>query len=59
MSVAAFQGEAEMARAIGEQDVALLLEENLHRQTQGLEAMQAFIPQLMGRVSRSEARRAA
>lgn len=59
MSVAEYQGDAEMARAIGEQDVALLLEENLHRQTQGLERLQAFIPQLIAKVSKSEARRAA
>ena len=59
MAVAEYQGDAELARAIGEQDVALLLEENLHSRTESLETLQAFIPQLINKVSKSEARRAA
>lgn len=54
-----YQGTVELARAIGEQDVALLLEENLHRQTQGLKMLLTFLPQLAQEVTRAEARRAA
>lgn len=56
-----FVGDVEMARAIGEQDVAKLLEETSQRQQDGLATLEAFLPQLIAEVNSGsgEARKAA
>ena len=54
-----FVGEIEMARAIGEQDVAKLLEETQQRQQDGLDTLEAFLPQLIADVNSGETRKAA
>jgi len=56
---AGYQGDAELARGIGEQDVALLLEENLQRQHEGYRAMRSLMPAMVREMCRIEAQRAA
>ncbi|MHB9131435.1 MAG: DUF892 family protein [Armatimonadota bacterium] len=56
---AAYQGDTAMAQAIGEQDVARLLDENLQREVDDLQAMRKFLAQLLRDVSKGEARQAA
>lgn len=55
----AYQGEIELARAIGEQDVATLLEENLQREAQSIATLRDLLPRLATEISRSESRQAA
>lgn len=59
MIAGGYEGDIELARAIGEQDVAKLLEENLARQMQSITGLQRFLPKLVTDISRSEASRAA
>ncbi|HEY3415245.1 MAG TPA: DUF892 family protein [Armatimonadota bacterium] len=54
-----YQGEIELARAIGEQDVVLLLQENLTRQEQGQRALRQFLPTLLQEAGPEEIRRVA
>ncbi len=53
------QGEAEMARAVGEPDVAKVLDETIQRQQTIITALHDCLPALIGEISRTEARRAA
>ena len=59
LSQGAYWGDIELARALGEQDVVKLLEENNARQTETLHVMHALAPVLIQGVSRGEARQAA
>jgi len=59
MEHGAYQGDIDLARALGEQDVVKLLEEIDHRQTDTVNALRQYAPTLIGGVSRGEARQAA
>ena len=54
-----YQGDIELARAVGEQDIVTLLQENLHRQAAGLRSLQALASTLTQEVGRKEMRHAA
>ena len=55
----AYAGDIELARALGEQDVVKLLEENDGRQADMLKTLQALAPLLIQGISRGEAQQAA
>lgn len=57
--VAAYEGDIALVQVIGEGDLAKLLEENLARQREGLDALRALAPALIADISRRETRRAA
>ncbi|HEX2948862.1 MAG TPA: DUF892 family protein [Armatimonadota bacterium] len=57
--IAAYQGLIEMARAIGEQDVAMLMSENQQRQQRRSDSVQQYIPSLVSGTNRGESRQAA
>lgn len=57
--IGGYQGDAELASAIGEQDVATLLEENAQRQQAGLRALQRFASPHIRDIGQAEARPAA
>jgi len=57
--ISEYKGGIELARAVGEQDVVTLLEENCQRHTAGLNEMENFAPTLIQQVSRQEINRAA
>lgn len=55
----AYQGAIELARAVGEQDVTKLLEENLQQLEAGLRELTTLAPGIIQEVSLKEIRRAA
>lgn len=55
----AYQGDLELARALGEQDVVTLLEENMQRTAVGAETLHSAARNLIDEVNRRETRRAA
>lgn len=59
LAVGKYQGDIELARAVGEQDVAMLLEENLRRQTECQRALRAATPKLIQELSAAEGQQAA
>lgn len=56
---AGYEANIELARAIGEGDVAKVLEENAQRQQEGYIMVRALMTTLVQEISRAEARRAA
>ncbi|MHB9026302.1 MAG: DUF892 family protein [Armatimonadota bacterium] len=54
-----YQGEIELARAVGEQDIALLLRENLTRHETNARALRQLFPSLVQGEERGEIRRVA
>jgi ferritin-like metal-binding protein YciE len=59
LAIGAYQGLRELARAVGEMDVATLLTENLQREQETVSALLALAPELLRAIGGAEARWAA